>query len=137
MTDIQSTLEQRGNRYGDFREQARVAQSLKEAARNSAHWDLMPPYVREGLDLILNKISRMVTGDWTYTDNPHDIVGYAKLIEDRLIADNANPDGVPVMMFDPTHPDPELLMSILLRIGIAPSDFGEFAAQENERKANV
>lgn len=38
--------------------------------------------MKEGLDLLTLKMSRIVTGDWQHADNPHDIAGYAKLMED-------------------------------------------------------
>ena len=36
------------------------------------------------LDLICNKIARIVSGDSTYHDSWIDIAGYAKLVADRL-----------------------------------------------------
>ena len=44
----------------------------------------MPPYMRESLDIICSKISRMVTGDWKHADNWRDIQGFAKLSLDLL-----------------------------------------------------
>lgn len=38
----------------------------------------------EALEVIASKISRMLTGDPQYRDNWHDIVGYAKLVDDRM-----------------------------------------------------
>jgi len=34
--------------------------------------------------MICHKISRIVNGDPNYKDSWHDIIGYAKLIEDKL-----------------------------------------------------
>jgi hypothetical protein len=40
--------------------------------------------MKESLDLICNKISRIVNGDPWYHDSWHDIIGYARLVEERL-----------------------------------------------------
>lgn len=50
----------------------------------SAVWDTLPVDVREGLDLIALKISRIVTGEPEYLDNWDDIGGYAKIVADRI-----------------------------------------------------
>lgn len=84
MTDIATTLKERGTRYGAFIDNAAVAQSIKYALRGGAAWDLMTVDQREALEMIAAKMSRIVTGDPHYADNWHDIVGYARLVEDRL-----------------------------------------------------
>ena len=43
----------------------------------------------EALDMIFSKIARIINGDPNYADSWHDIAGYAKLIDDRLVADQA------------------------------------------------
>lgn len=117
MTDIAHTLKERGNRYGDFREHARVAQALKMEAMNTTNWELMPAYMREGFDMILHKMARALSGDWTYVDNLHDMVGYAKLMEDRMILDNNNPDVPSPTIIDPFNPEPETLAALLRNMG--------------------
>lgn len=84
MSNINDTLKERGARYGEFIDNATIAQNIKLAMRDSAQWNTMPEDMREGLDIIAGKISRLLTGDPFYKDNWHDIIGYAKLIEDRL-----------------------------------------------------
>jgi hypothetical protein len=85
--DINYTLSVRGSTYGDFREQGRVSQNLKRAMHDSPNWPFIPSYMREGLDMIQYKISRILNGDALYDDNLHDIVGYAKLVQDRAKQD--------------------------------------------------
>lgn len=82
MSKLDDTLKKRGGTYGSFTDNADVAQRIKDAIRLDPHWQKLPPTIKEGLDLIALKMSRIVTGDWTHTDNPHDIAGYAKLMED-------------------------------------------------------
>ena len=84
MTDIADTLTERGARYGDFNEQAAIAQTLKKVMRANGKFGQLQPDQREALDLIANKISRILNGDPNYHDSWHDIQGYAKLVADRI-----------------------------------------------------
>ena len=85
--DIAETLAQRGSAYGDFREQGRITQNLKRAMHDSPNWASLPSYMKEGLDMIQHKVSRMLNGDALYDDNMHDIVGYTRLMQDRARQD--------------------------------------------------
>jgi len=82
--DIDATLAERGSRYGDFSEHARIAQNLQDAMRATAGWRRLDPVKRQALTVIADKIARVLSGDPEYADNWHDIQGYAKLVEDRL-----------------------------------------------------
>ncbi len=86
-TDIKDTLAQRGSVYGDFREQGRITQNLKRAMHDSPNWHKLPGYMKEGLDMVQHKISRLLNGDPLYDDNVHDILGYIKLMQDRMAQD--------------------------------------------------
>ena len=81
---IEDTIKERTESYGDFADNATVAQLLKEAIQMETNYPNMPPYMRESLDIICSKISRMVTGDWKHADNWLDIQGFAKLSLDLL-----------------------------------------------------
>jgi len=84
-SDVINTLDQRGNRYGDFRDNAEVSQRLQAAMRyDEAKWYEMEPMHREALTAIAQKIARILNGDPNYVDNWHDIQGYARLVEERL-----------------------------------------------------
>lgn len=91
MPDIEETLAERGSRYSDFRDNAIVAQDIKQVFRDSPNWNKLPGYMQEGLDMFASKMSRMLTGDILYDDNIHDIIGYAKLMQDRMAQDRENP----------------------------------------------
>lgn len=84
--NIAATLAKRGNRYGDFSEHARITQTLKSAMADSQNWRSLMPDQREALEMIQHKVGRILNGDPDYHDSWHDIVGYAKLIADRLEA---------------------------------------------------
>ena len=90
MTDLASTLAERGARYGEFIEHAVIAQSLQSVMRGTdvihTRWDALAPDMQQALTVIADKIARILNGDPTYLDNWHDIQGYARLVEARLIA---------------------------------------------------
>lgn len=82
---LDETLTQRGSSYGDFTTQSVIVQDLKDTMRSGPSWDRMSPFQKEALDTIAMKISRLVNGDPDHIDSWHDIAGYAKLVESRLI----------------------------------------------------
>jgi hypothetical protein len=82
--DVSETLEQRETRYGEYKRVSTTAQWLKNVMRGGESWDKMEPYMQESLDLIANKLARIVNGDPFYDDSWHDVGGYAKLVEIEL-----------------------------------------------------
>jgi hypothetical protein len=83
-SDVDATLAERGENYGDFSDNAEYAQDLKFRMQTTVSWDHSPAYVKEALDLIVSKIARMLSGNPLYADSWRDIQGYAKLVEDRI-----------------------------------------------------
>lgn len=86
LTGIDATLAGRGTRYGEFIDQARIAVGIKKAMACGRNWGTLESDQRECLDMLANKIARILNGDPNYHDSWHDIVGYAKLVADRLAA---------------------------------------------------
>ena len=84
MSDIAATLNERGNRYGSFIGHAYITQSIKLNMMAGPSWQGMRPDQKEALEMIAHKIGRIVNGDPDYHDSWHDIIGYAKLVADRL-----------------------------------------------------
>jgi hypothetical protein len=85
-TDVSKVLDERGNRYGKFKDHAKITQSLKwvvETALEQQKKNLEPDQ-KEAIDMICHKIGRIVNGDPNYADSWIDIAGYAKLVSDRL-----------------------------------------------------
>ena len=82
--DVDKTLAERGSRYGEYDEQARISQNIKAALRDSKNWDTLPPIIKDALEMIASKISRVLNGDPLYDDSWHDIGGFAKLVENWL-----------------------------------------------------
>lgn len=100
MTDsVDETLQECGNRYGDFMSHARITQGLKDVMRGefllmgeseekrglrAVNWLQLSPDKREALEMVAHKIGRILNGDPEYADSWHDIAGYARLAEDRV-----------------------------------------------------
>ncbi len=83
--DIDATLAERGARYGEFKDHAVIAQDLQDVMRTAPGWERLAPDQKQALTVISDKIARMLNGDPNYVDNWHDIIGYSKLIESRLV----------------------------------------------------
>lgn len=91
---IEQTLAERGARYGDFNDHARISQALQNAMRSAAtsyrgeintkEWDRLSDVQKQALTVIADKIARILSGDPNYADSWHDIAGYARLVEERL-----------------------------------------------------
>jgi len=78
--DIEATLGERQKTYGDFSDVAHRAQVIKSAMRASKGWNRLTSCHREALEMIANKLARMLEGDAMHVDTAHDIAGYAQLI---------------------------------------------------------
>jgi hypothetical protein len=83
---VDAILDERGKRYGNFLDHARVTQRLKTVAHQFAreHNKRFDVDQAEALDMIFHKIGRILNGDPNYADSWIDIAGYAKLVADRL-----------------------------------------------------
>lgn len=88
---VDSTLSERGKRYGAFYAHAIITQALKDTMADSLKWPTLSPAKKEALEMIVHKIGRILNGDPSYRDSWTDIAGYALLIErdDR----ETNPNG--------------------------------------------
>ena len=81
---INKTLEQRGERYGKFKDVATTTYALQAAIQEAQTYDKLSASQIIALDMICNKMARIVNGDPNYSDNWHDIAGYATLVEQEL-----------------------------------------------------
>lgn len=82
--DIESVLEERGNRYGEFTSHAKITQDLKFIMRQSPNWPLLTEDKKEALEMIAHKIGRILNGDPEYKDSWVDIEGYIHLVSVTL-----------------------------------------------------
>lgn len=83
---IDATLNERSSRYGCFADQALIEQTLMNTMRSTPGWVKLASDQKSALEMIAVKVARILNGDPNYPDNWHDIIGYAKLIDDRLAA---------------------------------------------------
>lgn len=84
MTDIVKLLDERKAVHGDYAETARVAQNIKAMFHDSPNWSRLSAMQIEALEMMANKLGRILNGDPDYSDHWVDIQGYAKLVSDRL-----------------------------------------------------
>jgi hypothetical protein len=82
--NIENTLEAREIRYGSFESLSNIAQTFKQAIKNTENYHKLDDDMKESLDMIAHKIARILNGDCYYIDSWHDISGYATLVETRL-----------------------------------------------------
>jgi hypothetical protein len=72
-------LNERQTTHGDFSDNARHGQVLRDYFRASPNWEHMDEVHRESLDMIACKLSRILSGQSTHDDHWKDIAGYATL----------------------------------------------------------
>lgn len=84
MTTLQQTLNERTATHGFFAINSRISQQLKELLRNKDSYEKLSYVQRESLDMIMHKISRILSGDPKFIDSWRDIAGYAQLVVDDL-----------------------------------------------------
>ena len=82
--EIDKTLEERGSRYGEFDDHSRITQGIKRAMTDSKNWNDLQDDMKESLEMVAHKIGRILNGDPYYKDSWHDIIGYIRLIEEKL-----------------------------------------------------
>ena len=87
MSEIHDLLNERGNRYGEFKTHAEVTQKIKEALFSGASFAYLDYDQKEALEMVAHKLGRIVNGDPNYLDSWMDIIGYTQLVVDRLVKD--------------------------------------------------
>lgn len=95
MNNVDATLNERGQRYGEFAGHAGVTQTLKRAMGQHPGWRKLADDQREALEMTAHKIGRILNGDPNYIDSWHDISGYVRLVEQRLEKEQANEEDAP------------------------------------------
>ena len=81
---LDKILEERGNRYGKFTEHAAICQDLKKVMSNAPRWKYLKPHQAQALEVIADKIARILNGDPDYDDNWIDIMGYSQLVLNEI-----------------------------------------------------
>lgn len=78
---IQDTLNERAKTHGDFQENGKIMQLLKQAMRaQGKNWPKLQAHQAEALEMIQHKIGRILSGNPNEPDHWRDICGYATLV---------------------------------------------------------
>jgi len=89
MIGIDDLLDEREKTHGKFLEVAMVAQEIKSIMRGSRNWKSLDPAMKEALDMIGNKIGRLLSGNPHFEDHSDDIGGYAELLRKAVKWNNS------------------------------------------------
>jgi hypothetical protein len=89
MTAIDDLLEQRGNTHGNFSDVSHITETIMGEMRNSPNWPRMPDPHRVAVFMIAMKLGRIASGDYNEVDHWRDIAGYAKLVENEIVAESS------------------------------------------------
>jgi hypothetical protein len=84
MTEVNELLSEREKTHGRFADVSYIAQELKDTLRRSPNWKNIKSRQREALDMICNKMGRLLSGNPNFEDHSDDIVGYAVLLRRAL-----------------------------------------------------
>jgi len=73
---VEATLAERQNQYGDFKDVAHLSQGLQSLLSVGNFSDTQ----QEAMQMICSKLARLACGDADHVDSWHDIAGYATLV---------------------------------------------------------
>lgn len=82
--NIEETLKERETTHGSWANGCEVAQGIKRVLDKFSPIYPRPDVVKEGLDRIRMKLSRIAVGHHSNPEHWHDIAGYATLVEKEL-----------------------------------------------------
>lgn len=107
MSDVSETLNNRQATHGDYHEQAELFDALLKTAQTGPKFHQLTSQERGGLVMILQKASRILSGNPHEPDHWHDIAGYATLVErDIHTYRKENTDGTDTGLLGPIVPGP-------------------------------
>jgi len=84
VSKIDEILDERNGRYGNYIDQATIAENIRHALNRGLNGKGLGPDQSDAIHMIAVKLSRICNGDPDYADNWRDIAGYATLVADRL-----------------------------------------------------
>jgi hypothetical protein len=87
--NTQDILNEREQTHGQFREVAGYAQAMKQLMRSSRNWDRLDVSQAQSLEVIADKVARILCGDPSFADHWQDGAGYFELVVRDLIAAQA------------------------------------------------
>lgn len=85
---IKETLESRKNAHGCFWESSNTCSNLKRTMQLTPNWPDMEPAKQRALEMVMEKVTRILYGDHNFADHWHDIAGYVSLIDNYITTGN-------------------------------------------------
>lgn len=82
--NVTETLNEREGTHGLYAEVSSVSQMMKKAMQIGVNWSYLRAEQRESLEMMANKVGRILSGNADFIDHWHDIAGYAMLIVKEL-----------------------------------------------------
>lgn len=79
--DLDRILAERREIYGEFPDNAAVAQAFKKALRGAKNYDILTDVHLEAFDNVLQKIARVACGDVNHIDSIDDMINYLRLLK--------------------------------------------------------
>jgi hypothetical protein len=80
MKTTEEVIEERSKTHGNYSDVAAFAQAVMRAVEATPNWPLLSDVHRDGIHMIMHKVSRALNGDPMEPDHFDDIAGYAKLV---------------------------------------------------------
>jgi hypothetical protein len=78
--EVNEILSQREQQYGQYNIVSDISQNIKAIIKDSPNYKSMPTYMKESLDMIANKMARILNGNYYLRDSWNDISGYSGLV---------------------------------------------------------
>ena len=102
MSITDQILNDREQTHGAFREVAGYSQAIKQLMRTSRNWNRLDVAQAQALEVVADKVARILCGDPSYQDHWQDGAGYFELVLRDLVQAQAQ---APVTMPRATMPD--------------------------------
>ncbi|CAB5187354.1 hypothetical protein UFOVP165_35 [uncultured Caudovirales phage] len=83
---IDQILNEREQTHGLYREVAGYAQAIKTLMRSSRNWDRLDVTQAQTLEVVADKVARILCGDPSFADHWQDGAGYFELVVRDLTA---------------------------------------------------
>ena len=78
------TIKARESVYGPFEVHAKAEQAMLKAMRSQPGWENFNDVQKSAAEMIVHKLARCLNASPDYSDNWHDIAGYATLAENDI-----------------------------------------------------
>lgn len=91
--NVTEILQQREGTHGLYSEVCSISQGIKTTMQIGVNWRYLKAEQRESLEMIANKIGRILSGNSDFIDHWQDIAGYAALIVKEMEDDEQPAEG--------------------------------------------